>query len=62
MPDYEDEMRLLILLFAGLIVLFLLASALEVERFWRPIVFSIALVLLAALILARFGGNLGRTV
>lgn len=62
MADYSPHLRLIVQFFLGLVVLFLFSAAMEWDRFWRPVVFSMALVLMAALILARFGGDLGRTL
>lgn len=62
MADYSDHVKFLILVFTTLVALFLIASMFRWEDFWRPLVFSIALTMLVILILARFGGDLGRTV
>lgn len=62
MADFGDHVKLLVQSFLILMGAFLVASILRWGDFWRPLLFSIALTVLVILILARFGGDLGRTV
>jgi hypothetical protein len=62
MADFSDHVRLLVLALLALVVLFLLASMLEQRRFVAQVFWSIAIVVGVIWILAKWGGDLGRTV
>jgi hypothetical protein len=62
MADYSDHLRLLVMALLVLVVLFLVASMLEQRRFVAQVFWSIVIVVSVVFILARFGGDLGRTV
>jgi uncharacterized membrane protein len=61
MADYSRHIQLLVFVFTVLIGLFLIAAIFEWERFWKPLVFTIAVTMILVLVLARFGGDLGRS-
>lgn len=64
--DPSDRMTQLVWFLAFLVVLFLISAAFEQERFFRPVLLAIVIVLLAILILSRYGqtggGDLGGTL
>ena len=62
MPEYSSHMRLLVLGLFVLLFLFLLSAALQFRAFLSPLVYSITVIVLSMLILARFGGDRGQTL
>lgn len=61
MADYREHLKLLVKAFLVLLTVFLISAMFRWEDFWRPTVFSIALTLMAILLLSKFGGDAGRT-
>lgn len=62
MADYSDHLRVLVIALLVLVVVFLIASMFEQRRFVGQVFWSIAIVISVVFILAKFGGDLGRTV
>lgn len=61
MADYAEHVRVLILFLLAILLLFTVTYTYQWTRLWNSALITTVIVVGIILILARFGGDLGRT-